>query len=1004
MKNPRTGAIRGKIFYALTIILLISLFIPPSSAQAQVVPPPNLNPLNQTPVPEPPNLFQYVTNKQAAIQLGKAFFWDMQAGSDGIVACATCHFSAGADNRMKNTLNPGTRGGDTVFGNPSSVLAGVPGFQFGPNYTLDPINDFPFHQRAGIGHLQTDAILKDTNDVVGSQGVRKADFVDIVPGQAEETVTPVPDLIFNVGGINVRQVTARNSPTVINAVYNFTNFWDGRAHFIFNGENPFGPADQNAGVWFNIPGQGLVKQPVRLLFASLASQATGPPLDDVEMSARGRTFPQLGRKLLSLTPLGKQLVSHDDSVLGGLAASAATPGAKGLHTGYAEMIRDAFHDDLWNSPDPVTITLPGGQQAQFTQMEANFAFFWGVAIQLYEATLISEQTPFDHWLGGDDTAMTEQQKQGFALFSGVGKCTLCHIGIETTTASYTAAAFVNDFSHALIEQMFVADGTQVIYDNGFNNTAVRPTTEDIGRGGTAPFTNPLTGQPYPLSYSRLGELQAQAKLPYATPIMPQHLPPTFPVNANGAIKVPGLRNVELTTPYFHDGSTRSLDDVLDLYIRGGNFPTQNFHDLDPDIAGGLSSVLNDQVQEHAVIEFMKSLTDPRVAAESAPFDHPELFIPEGDPEVLRHIPARNMYGTAILPAVAVNAVNTPTRLAAQTVSGTMKAGLTPDVTVNTTATVGTVTVNGTQWSAPISGLVEGDNIVTASVLDGAVLETETTTITLDTAPPDLTIYPVTTPTPLNSQAVYGTVEVGAGVRVSINSTASAPAVVTGTDWSYVATLRNGLNSVSVTATDAAGNTLVQMATITVNLPPPPTNFTASLSGGWSLLSTPMKLNAGASTLDQVFDAPSLANIQAIVAWSGGLWVPVTGTYELLPLNALYLKVATATTVTATLVPSADISAPPSRNLTAGLNLVGPAPSWENNQYAAKPLDQTLLSIAQAPGGLNGYTMVISPAHNQAGWTHTRGGQVQNLLPFKGYWVIMDNPDTLFGSSTTPLVP
>ena len=80
--------------------------------------------------PEPTNLFQFVKNRSAAIKLGKALFWDMQAGSDGVQACASCHFSAGADNRLKNTVNPGTRGGDTTF----QVR--------GPNDTLQP-GDFP---------------------------------------------------------------------------------------------------------------------------------------------------------------------------------------------------------------------------------------------------------------------------------------------------------------------------------------------------------------------------------------------------------------------------------------------------------------------------------------------------------------------------------------------------------------------------------------------------------------------------------------------------------------------------------------------------------------------------------------------------------------------------------------------------------------------------------------------------------------------------------------------
>ena len=67
-------------------------------------PPPSLK---TVPVPEPPNLYDFVADKAAAIRLGKALFWDMQVGSDGVVACATCHFHAGADSRSVNQLHPG---------------------------------------------------------------------------------------------------------------------------------------------------------------------------------------------------------------------------------------------------------------------------------------------------------------------------------------------------------------------------------------------------------------------------------------------------------------------------------------------------------------------------------------------------------------------------------------------------------------------------------------------------------------------------------------------------------------------------------------------------------------------------------------------------------------------------------------------------------------------------------------------------------------------------------
>ena len=41
--------------------------------------------------------------------LGKALFWDMQVGSDGVQACASCHFRAGADPRSKNQVSPGLK-------------------------------------------------------------------------------------------------------------------------------------------------------------------------------------------------------------------------------------------------------------------------------------------------------------------------------------------------------------------------------------------------------------------------------------------------------------------------------------------------------------------------------------------------------------------------------------------------------------------------------------------------------------------------------------------------------------------------------------------------------------------------------------------------------------------------------------------------------------------------------------------------------------------------------
>src|ERR1044072_8817244 len=60
---------------------------------------PDTNPgpgtLKEIPIPEPTNLEAYVRNRNAAILLGKALFWDMQVGSDGVQAWGAGRFRGG---------------------------------------------------------------------------------------------------------------------------------------------------------------------------------------------------------------------------------------------------------------------------------------------------------------------------------------------------------------------------------------------------------------------------------------------------------------------------------------------------------------------------------------------------------------------------------------------------------------------------------------------------------------------------------------------------------------------------------------------------------------------------------------------------------------------------------------------------------------------------------------------------------------------------------------------
>ena len=93
--------------------------------------------------------------------------------------------------------------------------------------------------------------------------------------------------------------------------------------------------------------------------------------------------------------------------------------------------------------------------------EYNFSLYFGLAIDLYESTLVSDQTPLDGFLAGDNTALNTEQKQGFDIFNGGGKCSNCHGGPELTNAS------AENVQSQPLETMEMADGQFATYDNGF---------------------------------------------------------------------------------------------------------------------------------------------------------------------------------------------------------------------------------------------------------------------------------------------------------------------------------------------------------------------------------------------------------------------------------------------------------------------------------------------------------------------------------------------------------
>ena len=195
-----------------------------------------------------------------------------------------------------------------------------------------------------------------------------------------------------------------NAPTTFNALYNFVQFWDGRAE-------------------------------------TLADQAAGPPLNPVEMASQ--SFDEIIAKLSADKALTKEFLE--------------------------------VYPDGWS-------------QENITN-----------AIEEFERTLITPNSPFDKYLRGDNAAITAEAKRGYELFKEYN-CATCHVGVNLGGESYELMG--------LREHYFAARGLEM-------------TEEDNGR-----FK------------------QAQLE------------------RDRHRFKVPGLRNVALTWPYYHDGTRATLEEAV----------------------------------------------------------------------------------------------------------------------------------------------------------------------------------------------------------------------------------------------------------------------------------------------------------------------------------------------------------------------------------------------------------------------------------------------------------
>lgn len=490
--------------------------------------------------PPLPDLTGIVKDKNWALVLGKALFWEQQVGSDGM-ACASCHFHAGADSRIHNAWTPGflrEPAEDTAFGAVNNFdgepLPGAPvgmtgsGGYVDSTYELQP-EDFPTYHLENYKDRNSNILLA-TNDAISSSGSFDSTFTRVGRFHTFDKCSKADGDIFHAGWRPARQVEPRNTPTTINAAFNLFNFWDGRANRIFNGVGVFGQRDIAGDPKKRLIVLNALDKPetgyLQLENASLASQAVGPPLSEREMSCEGRDFQDVGRKMILRIPLALQKIHEYDSVFGknGLFGDLRNRSGKGLKSKYiySELIKKAFDEKYWKAygfykiDDYGNLTKTGSRDG-YTQMEHNFSMFWGISIMLYEATLISDRSRFDDCQPGGNpvvctsgnNTLTPSELNGFRLFNAFANtphpvtgaprpgpaCNACHVRPLTSEAQFQAGQTLVRVERSRIDNRGPGTPTVLeggVHDRGFFNIGVSPTSFDPGNGGNDPYGNPLS--------------------------------------------------------------------------------------------------------------------------------------------------------------------------------------------------------------------------------------------------------------------------------------------------------------------------------------------------------------------------------------------------------------------------------------------------------------------------------------------------------------------------------
>jgi cytochrome c peroxidase len=197
-----------------------------------------------------------------------------------------------------------------------------------------------------------------------------------------------------------------------------------------------------------------------------------------------------------------------------------------------------------------------------------------MAIAAFERTVVSGDSPFDRWyFGGEEDAISASAKNGFKLYLAKGRCVSCHT----------------------IEQNFAIFTDHQFHNIGVGINAIQAKVPDLARsfqkakaaGASVDVT--VLGDP---DTSHLGRFAVDNQL-----------------HSMGAFKTPTLRNIAVTPPYMHDGSIKTLREVIVHYNNGG--VTNAGDEVNPFISGGIRPLLLTDQEIDDLVALMEAMTSPQ---------------------------------------------------------------------------------------------------------------------------------------------------------------------------------------------------------------------------------------------------------------------------------------------------------------------------------------------------------------------------------------------------------